>query len=75
MSGEATNEIDVFFTSRVKLKPYFTKNHLNLLFIIYHHFSEEVQVHFTFVKLSLFLALSLDNEHECVIKGSQIKCS
>ena len=28
-----------------------------------------------FFKLSLFLALSLDNEHERMLKGSQIKSS
>ena len=28
-----------------------------------------------FFKLSLFLALSLDNEHESMLKGDQIKSS
>ena len=73
MSGKATNEIYIFFTSQVKLKPYSTKNHLNFLFIIYNHISKEVHVHCTFFKLSLLLALSLDNEHEIMLKGNQIK--
>ena len=34
-----------------------------------------LHVHFTFIKLSLFLALSLDNEHESMLKGNQIKSS
>ena len=42
----ATHEIYIFLTSRVKLKPYLTKDHLNVLFIIYNHFSKEVR--FTF---------------------------
>ena len=71
MSGEATNEIYIFFTSRVKLKPYSTQNHLNFLFIIYNPFSKEV--HFTFFKLSLFLTLSNDNEHESMLKGKPNK--
>ena len=75
MSGEATNEIYIFFTSRVKKKLYSTKNHLNFLFIIYNHISKEVHVHCTFLKLSLFLALSLDNEHESMLKGNQMKSS
>ena len=76
MSVEATNEIYLFFTSRVKQKPYSTKNHLNFLFIIYNHISKEVHMYIAlFFKLSLFLALSLDNEHESMLKGSQIKSS
>ena len=53
--------------------PYSTKNHLNFLFIIYNPISKEV--HCTFFKLSLFLAVSLDNEHESMLKGNQIKSS
>ena len=67
MSGEAANEIYIFFTSRVK---YIGRN---FLFIIYNHISKEVHVHCTFFKLSLFLALTLDNEHESMLKGNQIK--
>ena len=42
---------------------------------LWHHISKEVHVHCTFFKLSLFLALSLDNEHESMLKGNQIKSS
>ena len=53
----------------------FLLNHLNFLFIIYNHISKEVHVHCTFFKLSLFLALFLDNEDESMLKGNQIKSS
>ena len=62
-----------YFTSEIKA--IFNKDHLNFLFIIYNHISKEVHVHCTFFKLSLFLALSLDNENESMLKGNQIKSS
>ena len=78
MSGEATNEIQCIhiFHFTIEIKAIFNENHLNFLFIIYNHISKEVHVHcITFLKLSLFLALSLDNEHESMLKGNQIKSS
>ena len=79
MSGEATNEIYMFFHFTSEIKAIFNKNHLNFLFIIYNHICKEVHVHCTFFKLSLFLALSLDNDHdnghESMLKGNQIKSS
>ena len=58
------------FSSRVNLKPYSTKDHLNLRFIICNHFS--LEVHFTFSSYLYFLALSLDNEHESMLTGKGI---
>ena len=75
MSGEATNEIYIFFHFKSEIKAIFNKNHLNFLFIIYNHISKEVHVPCTFFKLSLFHTLSLDNERESMLKGNQLKSS
>ena len=73
MSGEATNEIYIFFHFTSEIEAIFKKNHLNFLFIIYNYISKEVHARCTFFKLSLVMALSLDNEHESMLKGNQIK--
>ena len=67
MSGEAIIELYIFLPSRVKLKPYSTKNHLYLLFIIYNHFSKE------FKSCLSFQVLFHDNEHDSVLKANQIQ--
>ena len=75
MSGEATNEICHIFHFTSEIKAIFNKNHLNFLFIIYNHINKDVHEHCAFFKLSLFLALSLDNELESMLKRNQIKSS
>ena len=54
MAFISSSEVENIFHFMSEIKAISNKKHLNFLFIIYHHFSEEVNVHFTFVKLSLF---------------------
>ena len=77
MSGEATNEIYIFFHFTSEIKAIFNRNHLNFLFIIYNTpISAKRYMYIAlFFKLSLLLTLSLDNEHESMLKGSQLKSS
>ena len=55
-----------------EIKAIFNKKHLNFVFHI-QQFQQRDTFHFS--SYLYFLALSLDNEHESMLKGKQIKCS
>ena len=74
MSGIATNEINIIFNSRWKNKSHIQQKAFAFSFYYIQPYQQRgTYVHCTFFKLSLFLALSLDNEHERTLKGFLIQ--
>ena len=73
-SSEVENIYIFHFTSAINA--IFNKKSFEFSFYYIQPYQQRgTYVHCTFFKLSLFLALSLDNEHESMLKGNQIKSS